>query len=232
MTQDSNDTKKRHGGRKATGTIIKLPSGKWQAIVRLVDGTRKRMPPFPLGTSEEMAREKAAHYAERVKALGLESTTSAPRVEPKDLCSAWFDTWHASRVARGLSSARVSKGHWNWHLCALLGTKHPRSWTRDDFRAVSKSLDDKTASGAVSWKTASNIWATATKLASDAVSSKDAAIRCRDDNPAESVLGPDRGEQAVKQYLYPSEFAALVHSEAVPLEWRRIFAIGVYTYTR
>jgi len=58
MTHDCNDTKKRQGGRKPTGTIITLSDGRFQAIVTLCDGSRKRIPPFPKGTSREAAREK------------------------------------------------------------------------------------------------------------------------------------------------------------------------------
>jgi hypothetical protein len=34
--------------------------------------------------------------------------------------------------------------------------------------------------------------------------------------------------QKAKAFLWPSEFAALVSSEAVPLAWRRMFAITTY----
>jgi integrase len=33
-------------------------------------------------------------------------------------------------------------------------------------------------------------------------------------------------------YLYPSEFLALVSSELVPLEWRRIIALSTYLFPR
>jgi integrase len=38
--------------------------------------------------------------------------------------------------------------------------------------------------------------------------------------------------QKAKAFLWPSEFAALVSSEAVPLAWRRMFAITTYLYAR
>ena len=36
----------------------------------------------------------------------------------------------------------------------------------------------------------------------------------------------------MKTYLWPSEFLTLVSSPAVPLRWRRLFALAVYTFTR
>lgn len=236
MDQNSNDTKKRHGGRAATGTIIRTKSGRWQAVVRLVDGSRKRIPPFPHGTSEEMAREKARHYAERVRELGLVSASTtektAPKADPKSDCQAWVDEWQKAREARRLPSARLTRGHWSNYLKAALGGKHPKTWTRQDFRALSKSLNDKVTAGSITWKSATNIWGTATKMADDACNDVDDALQCRDDNPAEGVRGPTRGAKIAKQYLYPSEFSALVECEAVPLEWRRVFAIAAYSYAR
>ena len=60
--------------RKPTGTITKTKTGLFQAILTLADGSRKRLPPFPKGTSEAMAREKAANYADEIKRLGIVRT--------------------------------------------------------------------------------------------------------------------------------------------------------------
>lgn len=219
--------------RKRTGTLVRTKSGRLQGMVVLADGRRKRLPPFPVGTSEAMAREKLAAYAE--KAGTLFSGRPAPQSSKKSLqrdCQDWISKWHADRVGRGLTSARVSLGHWTTYLVGTLGRRHPSDWTREDFRAVSRLLDEKVAAGACTWKTAQNVWATATKLAGDAANSKVLGIQCRNDNPADGVRGPDRGASKSKQYLYPSEFSKLVESDAVSVEWRRIFAVAVYTFTR
>jgi hypothetical protein len=52
------------------------------------------------------------------------------------------------------------------------------------------------------------------------------------DNPCNGVAPPDRGARKVKQYLWPVEFAALMDCAAVPLEWRRIYALAVYLHCR
>jgi integrase len=54
----------------------------------------------------------------------------------------------------------------------------------------------------------------------------------RDDNPCANVAPPDRGIRLAKQFLYPSEFLALLACEDVALEWRRLIAIAVYLYPR
>jgi hypothetical protein len=50
--------------------------------------------------------------------------------------------------------------------------------------------------------------------------------------PATDVRGPDRGDDAGEQCLYPSEFLQFVECEQVPLRWRRIVALATYFYPR
>jgi integrase len=226
--------------RKRSGTIITLPDGRLQAILTLDDGSRKRIPPFPKGTSREMAREKAKAWSDRAAELGVTSAhreqtdraKAAQAVAGTKSCAAWVETWHADRVRRGLTSALDSLAHWNNHLRGTLGEKHPRDWTADDFRRLSTELDTKVQGGAISWKTAVNAWGTATRMAEDACSSKSVAIRCRDDNPSSNVQGPDRGEKTARQYLYPSEVETFLASDESPLTLRRLAAVAVYTYAR
>jgi integrase len=54
----------------------------------------------------------------------------------------------------------------------------------------------------------------------------------RQDNPAEGVAGPDMGTKKSKTYLWPSEVFALLSSNRVPIRWRRLFALAIYTYMR
>ncbi len=225
----SNEDRTSKGGRPRTGTIIKLSDGRLQGIVTLADGSRKRLPPFPRGTSLEMAKERTTHASELAAKSGKRG--SRPSVA-KETAAGWVQVWHSDRVARGLTSADVSLGHWTHHIAAVLGSKHPREWTREDFRRLATELDEKVQGDAIAWKTAANVWGTATKMASDASDSKVATLRCRDDNPAESVRGPDRGNRTGLQYLYPSELLRFVECERVPLTWRRLVAVAVYTYMR
>jgi len=97
--------------RKKTGTVVKTKSGLWQAFITLADGSRKRLPHFPKGTSEAMAREKAAAYSERAHEQGL--TRPKPTVEnikPADSHEPWFKVWCADREARGYTTISDSKG--------------------------------------------------------------------------------------------------------------------------
>lgn len=225
--------------RKQTGTLYQLPDGRWQARVTLADGTRKRLLPFELSevkTEDQAKAELAKVVAEIQKSsIGSGSATANRRVlaaQAKESCDGWVKLWTTEREERGLTSWALSKGHWENHVRLVLGLKHPRDWTRHDFRKLSRELDRKVRNESITWKTAVNAWGTATKMADDATESKDDAIRCRDDNPAENVRGPYRGAKTARQYLFPSEVSQLLGCAPVPVRWRRMFAVAVYTYCR
>ena len=223
--------------RKATGTIRKTRTGLWQAVVTLPGGQQKRLPPggLPKGTSEAKAREFAAHWAQKVLELPIPEPSRAPAREQQQLrreIEVWTEHWFADRVASGKTSVRENRSHWEHHISSVLGEKHPRDWTKDDLRNLSQALDQKTRAGSIAHKTAGNIWGTATRMCDDAAEHKDGAIRCREDNPALGVRGPDRGAEKSKEFLYPTEFLQIIHSEAIPTIWKRAISLGIYTFLR
>lgn len=219
--------------RKATGTITKTKTGRWQAIVTLANGTRKRLPPFPAGTSEAMAREKAAHYAEKYRSIQPPKPAAVASGEAEK----WWKAFHEHRAGQGKYS--VENMH-EVHIKPVL-SKHPREWTKADCEAVRDALDAKIAAGywerdgkrySFGWKRAWNVWTVFTSACKAASASKNKALRCREDNPCESVLPPERGRAKAKQWLYPTEFAALMACEDIPRERRRFYALLAYTYLR
>lgn len=146
----------------------------------------------------------------------------------------WLDAWLADRRKRGLTTTGENASHYEHHIKPALGTKHVREWEPSDLRLLVAELDAKVQRGDLKWKSASNIWMTTTRICRDACSSKVEALRVRnaDDNPAKLVAGPDRGALRSRQFLYPSEFAAFVACEDVPLSWRRAVALAVYLFPR
>lgn len=223
----------RRGGRARVGTLLKTRDGRWQAQVTLADGSRKRLTPFPKGTSEAMARERAAYHAE----LAAKINPKKPQAErtpeiPDTPMGRWVKAWLADREERGFSTVRDNTSHYLLHIAPVLGAKHVRDWTRDDLRKLSLALDAKVQKREIAWRTATNVWATATKMCADAADSKRDALRCRPDNVAAGVRGPDRGDDIGEQLLYPSEFLRFVRCEEVPLKWRQLVALAIYTYVR
>jgi integrase len=143
----------------------------------------------------------------------------------------WLELWVSERERRGFTSTRDNRGHYREHIKPVLDG-HVRNWTIDDMRNLSRALDLKVQAERISWKTATNVWATARKMCRDAAASKSDALRVRSDNPAVGVAGPDRGPRTTKQYLYPSEFLQFVGCPEVPLTWRRAVAIAIYIFPR
>ena len=225
--------------RQARGTVVKTKMGLWQPMITLVNGTRMRCDPCAPGTTKERALEVAAAKTEEARRNGFVSVVRKNQAEIDARaamnaiveCQRWVAAWQADREVR-LDAADQGDGHWRNHLKAVLGSKHPKDWCRDDFRSLSASLDKKVQQKEISWRMAGLIWGTSTKMASDSCDSKLDTIRCRSDNPALGVRGPDRGVEKAKPYLYPSEFLKFVQCEKILLHWRRRTALAVYLGVR
>ncbi len=219
---------------KPTSKVLRTRDGRLQACVMLVDGTFKRLPAFDRGTSRAYAKERAEYWAEQVILNDVRSSRRETAAEAREAVEMerWVEAWVRERVARGQTSTRENASHYRIHIQPSVGSKHVRDWTRDDLRKLSRDLDAKVATKELSWKSAWNVWGTATRMCSDAAESKHDGIRCRPDNPAKDVRGPDRGDEKAKEFLYPSELRLFVSCAEVPLAWRRLVAVAVNTYLR
>jgi len=92
------------------------------------------------------------------------------------------------------------------------------------------ALDAKIAAGAMSDKTARNVWGTVGRMLRDAAHAKPSTgLRCLAVNPFRDVQPPERSSvKRAKQFLYPNEFLAFVSCAEVPVRWRQNAAIAVY----
>jgi integrase len=128
------------------------------------------------------------------------------------------------------------------HVLPTIGAVEMIAITRNQLKRLVVTLDDKTRVGfsigahgkrrPFGWKTAVNVWSIVRAMFRDARASKRVELCVRDDNPAEGIAGPDTGAKKAKVYLWPSEFLTLVSCVGVPMRWRRLFALAVYTYAR
>ena len=231
--------------KERRGTVeYDAKKGCYRIRLTLNDGSRPWVDLTPTARSalaEKRAREVAAERSKiaRKENVRAEDFGLKPRAGPveaqaaaaPDVMERWLEAWTQHRQRRGLSTASESERVYRRHVAPVIAT-HVRMWKGDDFRRLSRTLDEKVRTGELSWKSALNAWGVATKMATDAASSKLDEIRCRSDDPSHGVEGPDRGVRKVKQYLYPSELLTLVASERVPIRWRRLFALAVYSYMR
>ncbi|MGD0679646.1 MAG: site-specific integrase [Polyangiaceae bacterium] len=232
-----------------TGTVEWVPPKKGEPLghyryrITLSDGARPWVDfaPGPASPDAEarvrelaIERSKIARDRElKAEDFGLKPRPPVCRPECRETGDmvTWLHAWITSRKAKGIST-RENEAHYKHHIAPATGGKHVRDWTADDFRRLSRELDAKVQAGALKWKTAWNIWGTASRMSKDAVRSKRDDLRVRDDDPARNVAGPDRGAHTSKQYLYPSEFLRFVACDEVPLAWRRLVALAIYLYPR
>ncbi len=143
----------------------------------------------------------------------------------------WFERWCKDREARG-TPAKDQRGHFAKWIGPRFEGRPVASITKVDVETWVEWIDGQVRAGALSAKTASNVWGTVTKALRDASRAKTLALRVLSESPARDVAGPDGGIRRAKSYLWPAEFTALVTCERVPVRWRALFALAVYTYTR
>jgi integrase len=135
--------------------------------------------------------------------------------------------WLASRSAK---TARDNGSHLEHHVLPIIRNVPMREVTSAHGDAIVAKLDEKIASGAISDKTARNIWGTARKMMREAAHAKPATgLRCIEVNPFRDVSPPERSKvKKAKQFLFPSEVLALFECPKVPRKWKRNVAIAVY----
>ncbi len=219
-------------GRKNEGTVRLLAgeNGKkqWHARWTLADGTRNKdwRPLDPKIAPEDRAGAKAA-AARMARGVWLASKTGSA----VETVEAYSKRWLDDREGR-VSSLRDDRSRMRDHVLPTLGTLDAATFTRDDVERLRDALDAKIVAGELAWKTVGSVWTLVTSMCADMVTAKKRELRTREDNPCRDVKPPERGEKKGKQYLWPSEFLTLVSSPKVPLRWRQLFALSVYTYTR
>jgi integrase len=222
--------------KKRTGTI-ECRDGIYYVRPTLADGTRGPRRALPKGTTPARAKEAAAALTERAHREGKTQADVHRKPEqveaPKGRAVAdWFAAWLDERERRGLTSVKDDRGRWGKWIAPKLGHLEIAKASTDDLEAFVEHLDERVAAGDLSWKTAKNVWGLVTKAFDDACRSKTRALRVRKDNPAKDVRGPDQGTKRSKQYLYPSEFVAVMNCDKVPVRWRRLIAVNIYLYCR
>jgi len=220
----------------------------YRARIRLADGSRERVDvpgkySTPAGgkTADERAELYALAAQEREDETGdllakkkAREAEKAKQSDPRngETVKLWSDRWIAARRVRGLRSVATDEARLSTHILPRIGVMPIAKVTRANLEQLVEHLDGKVRAPIkpISWRTASHIWGLVSKMFADACGAKQRDLRVRDDNPAISVHGPDRGVHKAKVYLWPSEFLSLVSCADVPLVWRRAFAITTYLY--
>ena len=217
--------------RTKTGSAYEQ-HGRFYARVTLPDGRRKTVPCPASVTTLARAKTYAAFLAEQIAAgLVIRGDEPAPRL-PEDSFQQWSIRWLDARRRRGLVGGKDDESRLRVHVWPHLGALPMHEVRRLDLERFVAHLDERVQSGALSWKTARNIWGLVSKAMGDACHSKDPALRVRATDAADGVAPPDKGAAKVKVFLWPSEVEAVMRCRQVPLRWRRLIALSVYLYCR
>ena len=212
-----------------------LPDGPggWKDRVRLPNGTH------PWVHVDAPTIEEAREVFGRMRTVSRLQRQAGrkPRDNGRLTFSRWLtERWGPSRKNRGLRNVDCDLGRLDKHLSGILGPLAMATITTADIERAVAHLDGLTQiprkDGGIAWKSAACIWGLVSKAFDDACRAKDPTLRVRADNPAEGVRGPDRGSKKDKTILYPSEFLLVWRCKGIPLRWRRMIALAVYTALR
>jgi integrase len=190
-----------------------------------------RSPDWPPSLSAPSAQPGTVSLEALEQLLKRHALAPAKVAAKGETVAKYAERWLKSRETK-VNSIRDDRSRLRDHVLPVVGVLDVATFGRDDVENVRDALDAKIATGALSWKTARNVWGTFTKLCDDAVNVKARALRVRKDNPALGVKPPERGRVKAKQFLYPSECLTLVSCEDVPFSWRRNAAVAIYSYLR
>jgi len=225
-------------GRPRTGSVWEHgkpgePGYHWDYRITLSDGSRGVPVCLHGVTDKAAAQAKAKEQTQKAERAGL--TRGAPQTAsatPRMTVEKWIDAWFTDRERRGLKRQDEERGRWRKWAAPILDHLPVATVRRADVERLVERLDNAVIEDELSAKTAINVWTLVTAAMGDARSSKTLALRVRDDNPTTDVRGPDRGNERSKTYLYPAELLALMSCSDVPLTYRRLVALAVYTGMR
>ncbi len=237
------------GGRPPTGRPRwSSRRGCWEAhVIHIADDGTKTDVPVPMRTIAKDDEAGAVRLAEII--ARKHKVSGMVPLESAETANEWYDRYHAYQRELGQTDAVKKHSRWKKWIAPKIGTKPMAAVTRDDVEDVRDALDDAIAAwkragkssgklGAeISGKTAMNAWSCLTSSFKAATSSKRRDLRVLDGrpNPCIGVEPPgDRESRRSrrKTFLFPREANALLSYALVPMEWREIYAIALFTYLR
>ncbi|HEX7665123.1 MAG TPA: site-specific integrase, partial [Polyangiaceae bacterium] len=244
------DTLQRRGPKR-TGSIEaqKRAGGVtvYYARVRLADGTRERIrvPEKHIhpagGMSGEERRELFAmsrqeHEDETGELLAKRRERQAREKAEHEITHG--ETW-TLWFARYLKTKECGEGHrqksaavGNKWITSVIGAKPMVALTRDDIEDVRDKLDAAIDAKTIRHATARNAWAVLTSALKAAVGARDRSLRVLAVPLHFGILPPKRGVVRKRTWVYPREWDALVSCKLVPVAWKQLCALALYTGLR
>lgn len=233
-------------GRPRTGTVERRPNGTFFGRLNLKDGTRSHRIDLPDAKTEAQARAMthALQVSEdKTHAFFLEKAPRSGAVpEPSEevrpgSVDAWWSLYIEAKEC-GAGHRRIERSSWRKWISPTIGALDMATLRPEDVERVRDKLDAAIESGALATGTAENVWSTLTTAMTAATNAKDRRrirvhVAPRYAAPVHTgILPPKSGRERARPWLYPSEWLTLAACQEVPEEWRRVYAIALYTGLR
>ncbi len=225
--------------REATGSVTYVPTnsktpGHYKARISLPGGKRTWRHFAACDESPEneaKARKLAADISNGIRERNLVGA-AADAAPAGETVKAYMARWNKYRERSGPDTWKDNEGHCRNYIEPELGHLRMVDVTPDHVRDLVGVLNQKVADKRIRSGTAIHVWNTLSVLFKDAMDADQRALRVLKANPTAGVRGPKRQRAKSRQWVYPNEFARLLACEAVPLDWRELYAVTAYTYMR
>lgn len=247
-------------GRPASGAVAwENAKALWSVRVTLANGRRSRPVPMPdlaacvvAPTAPKRGCSCVACCTARERGKEVSKRTrdgAHVDVATEETANEWFRRYIKFAKESGQTDTKKKATRWNKWIAPTIGMKPMALVTRDDVEDIRDGLDraidawKRTGKSGgrdgheISGKTAMNVWSCLTSSFKAATSSKRRDLRVLHGavNPCVGVEPPgdrDSRRGRRKTFLYPREAAALLACPKVPLAWREVYAVALYTYLR
>lgn len=232
-------------GRCLKGSVEYLPAtrgrpfGHYSARVTTQGKKRVRINFDPEPESPEAlcrAKALAVRLSAQVRKAGLVACSRIPypHGEPGS-DAAWWERFFDHREERELSSVRSLFRRYIQPRLTDLGVSISTLRTTD-CETIRNRLDLQADAGLCGHDAACHAWYVLSAACKAACGQwrhdRQGTLKIRADNPCAGLFPPLKGKEKELQWLYPDEFLALVSCEAVPLEFRRRYALATYLFCR
>ena len=235
-----------------TGTVeafTRLDGSTYYRVrIHLADGSRPRVD-IPIeyagdaSIRERYARKVQEHEdraGSKLKAkLAVQRTPGAVEIDAMITCDAYASKVFDARETEGKRDVPHERALWRKWISPRIGTKPLALVTREKIEDIRDVLDTEVkariAHGlhhGLAGKSAMNVWTMMRTVFGESFASRDRSMRIRKDDPTTGHKAPLRTLSRQKTFLYPNEVATFLACEAVPLEWRELTAVAIYTYLR
>ena len=143
----------------------------------------------------------------------------------------WFKRYLPT-IACGENHRRIVGHTWDKWISPTLGHKAWATIAKDDVEDVRDDLDRALDAKVIRPATARNAWSVLVGALKASYAGRDRTLRVHSTPVHFGLLPPKRGEARQRPWIYPNEWRAVMRCEVIPIEWRQLYALALYSGLR